>query len=121
VFRVYIEELELYAYHGMSVEEQFVGHRYVVSVSMSVNGNADETDALDGTVDYGAAAALVVEVATSSKYNTLERLGHVVAANLLERFTSIEDVELKIGKRLPPAPIIASEAGVRVTLRRPRN
>ncbi len=118
MYKVFIEDLEFYSYHGVSGEEQKVGHRYTASVVFSVEGSADQTDRVQDTVDYGAAADIILRVATSKQFATVERLAREIGEELLKRFESVKEIELKIAKRLPPMPNMAREAGVELSLKR---
>ena len=112
VFTVFIEALEFYAYHGVGEAEQSVGHRYVADVEIDVRGRADRTDNLEDTVDYGEVARILVDHAQAQHHRTLERLGDDLAGLVLESFPMVEEVRLRLGKRLPPAPFQAEVAGV---------
>jgi dihydroneopterin aldolase len=118
VYRVFIEDLEFYSYHGVSGEERLVGHRYMASVSLDVDGQATTTDAIAHTVDYGAAGDVIQRVASSKQFSTVERLADEICRELLSRFRSVQEVRLKVVKRLPPAPMIVREAGVEMVMSR---
>lgn len=118
MYRVFLENLEFYAHHGVPAEERVVGHRYVVSLVMEVEGGATASDQVEDTVDYGAVASAVFEVATEKQFKTVERVAHLIAKTILDRFPLTSSVEVRLAKRLPPAPMIAEAAGVIVTLRR---
>ncbi|MEQ1823334.1 MAG: dihydroneopterin aldolase [Fimbriimonadaceae bacterium] len=118
MFRVFVENLEFYAYHGVPDEEQAVGHRYVASISVLVNGLANDTDAIDDTVDYARLSKHVEFVSRSERYRTLERLAQVICQTILMSFPDVRRVDLKLAKRLPPAEIIAGSAGVEMFLER---
>jgi dihydroneopterin aldolase len=85
---------------------------------LELDGSADETDHISDTVDYGAAAAIVTAAAQGHRYRTFEKLARVLAERLLLEYTPVQAVTITVVKRLPPAAIIADEAGVRMTLRR---
>ena len=118
MFIVYLTDLEFYAYHGVPVEERAVGHRYRVSLRIEVDGMAVDTDDIDDTVDYAAAAETVLDVSGGAQYRTLERLASDMASELLSRFELATSVWIKLEKRLPPAEVIADTAGVELELRR---
>ncbi len=115
---LFVTDLEFYAYHGVPPEEQVVGHRYIVDLVIDVACTADTSDRVEDTVDYAAAAKVVVETATHSQYKTVERLARVICEKLFEQFQPIEKVSIRLAKRLPPAPIIAKEVGVSLQLSR---
>lgn len=118
MYQVFLENLEFYAHHGVPAEERIVGHRYVVSLSMTVEGGATNTDQVDDTVDYGEVASVVFDAATEKQYKTVERLAQVIARTVLDSFPLVFSVEVRLAKRLPPAPMIADSAGVVLTLTR---
>jgi len=118
---LFVTGIEFYGYHGVSDEEQRVGHRYIVDLEMDVNSSSERTDAVEDTVDYGEAALLVVEIGTRDRCRTVERLAQQICDTLLERFPRISEVSVRISKRLPPCPVIAEEAGAElVVMRSPR-
>jgi dihydroneopterin aldolase len=118
MYTVLLRGLEFYAYHGVPDEERVVGHRYKVDLEMEVEGDTDTTDDIAGTVDYGAAAQLVTSVAQGHRYRTVERLARAIGQQLLKEHVCIEKLTITLTKRLPPAPIMAEEAGVRLVLKR---
>lgn len=118
VHHVLIEGLELYAYHGVSEAERQVGHRYLIDVDLDVEGDAPSTDELTGTVDYGAVAQLVTEIATGKQTRTVERLGQIIGERLLADFPSAVSAEVTVLKPNPPAPVIAASAGAIVRVER---
>lgn len=118
MYHVFIENLDFYAHHGVPAEERVVGHRYVLSLSMAVEGGATSTDLVSDTVDYGEVASVVFDAATEKQYKTVERLAQVIARTVLENFSLVSSIEVRLAKRLPPAPMIAESAGVVLTLSR---
>lgn len=120
MFEVFIRDLEFYAYHGVSEEEQKVGHHFRASVTVRVDGNADQTDKIMSTVDYGALASSVVSVATSASYSTVERVAGLVAEAVLIEFALVQECSVELVKILPPQPSgwnlgVLGEAGCRVS------
>lgn len=112
---VFVNGLEFYGYHGVPDEEQAVGHRYRIDLTMQVDESACVTDSVVETVNYAGAAALVLSVATTNQYRTVERLGAVLCDRIFEDFERVKEVSVRIVKPMPPAPIIAAEAGVIIT------
>lgn len=118
MYTVLIRGLEFYAHHGVPAEERVIGHRYKIDLEMEIDGNTDETDDITNTVDYAAASASITAIAQGHRYKTVERLAHVIAEKLLQEHVCIQQITLTLVKRLPPAPMIAEDAGVRLTLER---
>lgn len=118
MYTVLIRGLEFYAHHGVGAEEQVVGHRYKVDLEIEVDGGTDDNDNIAETVDYGAVAAAVTTISQAHRYRTVEKLAKTIADRLLSEHLSIQSLTITLVKRLPPAPMIADEAGVRLTVAR---
>ncbi|MBI1756454.1 MAG: dihydroneopterin aldolase [Fimbriimonas ginsengisoli] len=117
--RVFVEGLELHAYHGVSDAEQAVGHRYRIDLSLEVSSEtATSTDEIVQTVDYGLAATLAYEVASKSQVRTVERLAGAIAQGLLDGFPEIAEAKVRVAKLAPPMAVVVQSAGVELVRRR---
>ncbi len=115
---LFVRGLEAYAYHGVGDAEQSVGHRYVMDLELDLDAPARQSDRIEETVDYGEVSQWLVQSLQTTQNRTLEHLAQRLGEALLERYPSVRRVHLSVAKRLPPAPIIADLAGVRVSLER---
>jgi dihydroneopterin aldolase len=110
----------VYTHHGVTDAEQEVGQRLEIDVRFDVpDCDAVLTDRLEDTVDYSQVADLVVLAATERSYKTLERLAHVIAERLMERY-HCELVRVRAAKPEPPLPLSISEVAVEVARERTR-
>jgi dihydroneopterin aldolase len=116
--RIEIRGLEVYAYHGVPDAEQTVGHRYRLDLDLEIAELASETDAIADTLDYGALMVFAQGFLAERQFRTLERLAAALAAQILADHARVSEVEVAIGKPLPPAPVIAAFVGVRYRARR---
>jgi dihydroneopterin aldolase len=115
---VEIRGLSIYTHHGVSDAEQEVGQRLEFDLTFDVpDCDAVLTDRVEDTVDYSQVCDIVALAATERSYRTLERLCHVVAERLIERF-DCDSVQVRAAKPEPPVPYPVQEAGVEVTLER---
>jgi dihydroneopterin aldolase len=113
--------LSIYTHHGTSDAEQEVGQRLEFDLSLDVpDCDAVLTDRLEDTVDYAEVCDIVALAATERSYHTLERLCHVVAERLLERF-GCDSVTVRAAKPEPPLPLAVEEAAVELVHERARN
>jgi dihydroneopterin aldolase len=111
---VELRGLSLYTHHGVSESEQEIGQRLEFDISFDVpDCDAVLTDRLEDTVDYAEVADIVALAATERSYKTLERLAHVIAERLMERFGS-EAVRVRAAKPEPPLPLAIEEVAVEV-------
>ena len=115
---VEIRGLSIYTHHGVTDAEQEVGQRLEFDLTFDVpECDAVLTDRIDDTVDYSEVCDIVALGATERSYRTLERLCHVVAERLMERF-DCESVQVRAAKPEPPVTYPVQEAAVEVTLER---
>jgi 7,8-dihydroneopterin aldolase/epimerase/oxygenase len=111
---VEVQGLSIYTRHGVTEAEQEVGQRLVIDVGFDVpDCDAVLTDRLEDTIDYAEVADIVVLAATERSYRTLERLGHVIAERLMERF-GCDSVRVRAAKPEPPIPLAIEEVAVEV-------
>ncbi|MEP6755816.1 MAG: dihydroneopterin aldolase [Chthonomonadales bacterium] len=111
---ILIEQIEFYAFHGASDEEQSVGHRYSVDVELSVDTTvAGVSDAIADTINYSHVSKRIVLIGTTEQYRLLERLAARLAEVVLGEF-SVNAVRLRVKKLRPPMNVIASAVGVEI-------
>ncbi|HTQ09543.1 MAG TPA: dihydroneopterin aldolase [Fimbriimonadaceae bacterium] len=118
MYTVLIRGLEFYAHHGVTHEEQVIGHRFKLDLEMDVEGGTDDNDEITETIDYGAAATRITAMCQALHCKTVERLAKTIGERMMQEHPIIQRLTVTIVKRLPPAPIIAEETGVRLTLTR---
>jgi len=111
---VEIRGLSIFTHHGVTEAERETGQRLEIDVSFDVpDCDAVLTDRIEDTVDYAEVCDIVALGATERSYKTLERLCHVIAERLMERF-SCESVRVRAAKPEPPLPIAVEQVGVEV-------
>jgi len=111
---VEIRGLSIYTHHGVTEAERETGQRLEIDVSFDVpDCDAVLTDRLEDTVDYAEVCDIVALGATERSYKTLERLCHVIAERLMERF-ACESVRVRAAKPEPPLPIALEQVAVEV-------
>jgi dihydroneopterin aldolase len=112
---VELRGLSIYTHHGVTDAEQEVGQRLELDISFDVpDCDAVLTDRLEDTVDYAEVCDIVALAATERNYRTLERLCHVIAERLAERF-GCESVQVRAAKPEPPLPVAIDEVAVELT------
>jgi dihydroneopterin aldolase len=111
---VEVRGLSIYTHHGVSEAERETGQRLEIDVSLDVpDCDAVLTDRVEDTVDYAEVCDIVALAATERSYRTLERLCHVIAERLMERF-KCESVRVRAAKPEPPLPIAVEQVAVEV-------
>ena len=116
---VEVRGLSIYTHHGVTEAERELGQRLEIDVSFDVpDCDAVLTDRVEDTIDYGEVADIVALAATERSYRTLERLGHVIAERVMERY-GCESVRVRAAKPEPPLPLAIEEVAVEVVRSRP--
>jgi 7,8-dihydroneopterin aldolase/epimerase/oxygenase len=112
MFTVFVAGLEFYGFHGVTVEERTIGHRFVADLRIEVEGRAHQTDSIEDTVDYASVSFSLTELCGKRQFFTLERMADAIIEELLSRHPTISGVWIRIAKRLPPFNMIAEQVGV---------
>lgn len=113
-----VRGLSVHAHHGVHEHEQEHGQRFVLDLVLVPSSSLGcETDRLADTVSYGDAARVAVEVATSTRFDLIERLAAHVADTLLARMP-LERATVTVHK--PEAPLGLEFDDVAVTVSRVR-
>lgn len=118
MIEIFLEGLEFYGYHGVPEPERSVGHRYRVDVNMQVQSEAEQTDRVEDTADYGKIGAELTRFGENQQFQTIERLAHQMCGLVLDQNPKVSQVRLTVRKLLPPAPIIAEASGVTLIMQR---
>lgn len=115
--QIKIENLEIYAYHGVFPEEKEKGQPFYVNVTMHTDLRmAGQTDDLTTSTHYGEVALLLKEKMTETSYDLIERVAEVCAEAILVKFPLIRGVDLEVRK--PKAPIPMTFESVSVIIHR---
>src|SRR5450756_2181212 len=102
--KIYINDLEIYAYHGVNTEEKQNGQNFIISIELSLSlREAGLTDDLNMTVNYSAICNTVEKVFTSTKHDLIEKCAEQIAEYILVDFSPVQKVKVIVKK--PEAPI----------------
>jgi dihydroneopterin aldolase len=113
-----VRGLAVHAHHGVHEHEREHGQRFLLDLALVPRSAlACETDRLGDAVSYGDAARLAVEIATSRRFDLIERLAAHIADGLLARLP-LERATVTVHK--PDAPLGLEFDDVSVTVSRVR-
>ncbi|MBB6455270.1 dihydroneopterin aldolase [Salirhabdus euzebyi] len=102
--KIHINEMSFYGYHGLFPEENKLGQRFIVDVTLYLNlQKAGTSDDMNDSVNYGDVYELTKEIVEGKAKKLIEAVGEKVAQALLNRFSILEAVKVKVTK--PGAPI----------------
>ncbi|KPK85314.1 MAG: hypothetical protein AMS27_07735 [Bacteroides sp. SM23_62_1] len=97
-----IENMEFYAFHGHYREEQIVGNKFLVSLTIEADLNKPaDSDNLKDTINYFTAYRVVKEE-MDKKSKLLENIAKRIIDAIYVHFDGIEKVTVKVSKMNPP-------------------
>lgn len=112
-----IDNLEVYAYHGVSPEEKAAGQFFYVNAVLYTDIRpAGREDDLSLSTNYGEICHFINNWMRESAYDLIETVAEKLAEQLLLNFGSIAALELEIRK--PKAPVGLPFESVSVRIRR---
>ena len=119
--RIVIRGLRCRGRQGTTPADQQQAHDYLVDVTLSVDiADAVARDDLAAALDISDVAACVREEVARRPRVLVERMTSDVARALLERFSRVTDVRVKVEKPEPDGLGAEAEA-VELTIARPRS
>ena len=101
--KIIIKGIEVFAYHGALSEENSLGQRFTIDITMKKNiRKACVNDTLEDTVHYGFVHDDVVTLTKNNKFKLIEKLAEELAKMIVEKY-GVKEVTVSIEK--PNAPI----------------
>jgi dihydroneopterin aldolase len=113
--RIEIRDLRVVGVHGVLPEERERAQPFSLDIVAWVDmAEAQASDNLTETVDYGALAQVAADVVSQRSYRLLEALAGRLADALLITDSRLEAVEVTVRKLRPPLALDVGSTGVRV-------
>jgi dihydroneopterin aldolase len=111
-----MERIQFYGKHGVMAEENQLGQRFYVSLTMRLDLSvAGQTDRLEETVNYAEVYTLVKKIVEGETYRLIEALAETIASRLLDSYARIMEVTVRVVKPHPPIHIIFDGVAVEIT------
>lgn len=115
--KIKIENLEVFANHGVFPEENKLGQKFLVSVTMYTNTrHAGKTDDLTASIHYGEVSQFIDRYMKEHTYQLIERVAESLAEELLLNTVHLEKVRVEVKK--PWAPVGLPLESVSVAIER---
>ena len=115
---IFIDNLRLYAHHGVMEQEQRVGAWFILYVRVHYYIlKAMESDNISDAISY-AELVDVVKEEMAKPSRLLEHVAGRIANAIFERFPQAQAVSLKLIKENPPMGVDCSGAGVEMKVSR---
>lgn len=100
--KIYLEDVKIYAYHGVLPEENIIGTYYILNTEIHTDlWKAAESDDLEDTISY-ADVNEIIHNEMKIKSKLLEHVAGRIISKIHGKFPEISYIRLKITKTAPP-------------------
>lgn len=114
--QIKIEELEVFAYHGVYPEENEKGQHFYVNATLYTECRAaGKADELELSTHYGEVCRFLHAFLTEHTYKLLETAAEQAADALLLQFPKVRALDLEIRKPEAPIPFPFASVSVKIT------
>jgi len=119
--KLVIQDLEVFAHHGVLEEEKKLGQKFVVSLEVwfEMDATLFDNDKLEHTINYADLCRRTSELLTGKSYDLIETAGAALCERLLIEHPRIR--KLKVYLKKPWAPLQMHLASVGVEVERSRH
>lgn len=102
--KILLEDIRIFAYHGVLPEEKIIGTFYIVNAEITADfSRATESDLLEDTINYALVNDIIHEEMEIPSI-LLERVIGRIISRLEATFPQITAVKIKLTKTSPPMP-----------------
>lgn len=113
--QIIIEDLEIYAYHGVFPEENKKGQKFYITTTLHTKTRqAGQQDNLELSTNYGEVCQFIHSYLTTRICKLLEAVAEGLAEAILLHFTNIDSLVLEIRKPYAPIGLPFSSVSVKI-------
>lgn len=114
--KIKIKDLEVFCNHGVLKEENVLGQKFLVSVTMYTNiRKAGMTDDLSQSIDYSMVSHKITTLLKEHTFQLIETVAEQVARELLLAIQMLEKVTVEIKKPWAPVGLPLDTVSVEIT------
>jgi dihydroneopterin aldolase/2-amino-4-hydroxy-6-hydroxymethyldihydropteridine diphosphokinase len=111
-----IDNLKIFAHHGVFAEEKAHGQNFYVNAVLRVDAfAAGERDDLNLSVNYGLVCEFIEKTMTAKTYDLIETAAQAVALGILRTFDRVRSVDIEIRKPHAPIPLPFESVSVKIS------
>ncbi|WP_027387892.1 dihydroneopterin aldolase [Chryseobacterium gregarium] len=100
--KIFLENVKIYAYHGVLPEENSIGTYYILNAELHTDlWKAAASDDLSDTISY-ADINEIIHYEMKIKSKLLEHVAGRIISKIHEKFSQIDYIKVKITKTAPP-------------------
>lgn len=116
--RITLERMRFHAHHGVLPQEKISGNSFLVDVELRADlWKAAQSDALEDTLDYSRAYAIVKEQMEIPS-NLLEHVAGRILCELFRAFGTLKSARVSVRKECPPLGGDVAFSQVEITMDR---
>ena len=114
--KIRIEDLQIYAHHGVYPKENEIGQNFYISVELETDTRrAGVMDDLNLSTNYGDVCRFLHSFLTTHTYKLIETAAERAAEKLLLTFPHVRRVTMEVKKPEAPIPFPFRTVSVRIT------
>ena len=118
--KIILKGMQFFGYHGVLDEERRLGQRFEVDLELVLDLQpAGQRDELALSISYADVFKSVEDVVIGKPFRLLEALAESISQRVLEQYTSVEEVLVRVKK--PGAPIQGNFTYMAVEITRGRD
>lgn len=111
-----IENLEIFANHGVFPEETTLGQKFLISLTMYTNTRkAGKSDNLDESINYGEVSAFITKYTKEHPCKLIEAAAETLAEALLLRYPLLKGLTLELKKPWAPVGLPLETVSVKIS------
>lgn len=113
---IHVENLEIFANHGVFPEETKLGQKFLISLTLYTHTRkAGKTDALEHSIHYGEVSAFMTAFMKEHTCKLIETAAEQLAEALLLTYPGLEGVTLELKKPWAPVGLPLENVSVKIT------
>jgi dihydroneopterin aldolase len=117
--KIILSRMAFYGYHGVFAEENKLGQQFYVDAELSLPlDEAGRSDQLEHTINYAEVYYTIQGIVEGKTFRLLEALAENIASALLQTYTSINEIKVRVIKPHPPFKIFFEGVTVEITRKR---
>ncbi|MGE8207393.1 dihydroneopterin aldolase [Heyndrickxia sp. NPDC080065] len=117
--KIFINQMEFYGYHGVLPEENRLGQRFRVTLTLELDlQKAGLSDNLNDTVSYAEVYELCKDIVEGKPFQLLEAVAQKISNTILNTYPTIHQVTVQMIKPDPPIRGHYESVAVEISRRR---
>lgn len=101
--QIRIDNLEIFANHGVLSEENVLGQKFIISTVLDLDiAEAAREDNIEKSVNYADVCQTIERYNKENRYNLIESVADALAIELLKEFPLLKAAQIEVKKPNPP-------------------